>query len=127
MIGNYGDISTIVTGPYHGYGDVFTDLLKEYAPVIRGVTEQIVDPRRQVAVLSAKLQTAITEGRPLSVINELRGKLAAAQAAVAEEKEFEQSRRDISNLGKIAIVTGIFVGLSLITLILVRTFRRAKS
>ena len=127
MIGNYGDISTIVTGPYHGYGDVVTDLLKEYAPIIRGVTEQIVDPRRQVAVLSAKLQTAITEGRPLSVINELRGKLAAAQAAVAEEKEFEQSRRDISNLGKIAIVTGIFVGLSLITLILVRTFRSPKS
>jgi len=110
MIGNYGDISTIVTGPYHGYGDPFTDLLKEYAPVIRGVTEQIVDPRRQVAVLSAKLQDAINKGKPESVINELRGKLAAAQAAVAEEKEFEQSRRDISNLGKIAIVTGIEEG-----------------
>jgi len=124
MIGNYGDISTIVTGPYHGYGDPFTDLLKEYAPVIRGVTDQIVDPRRQVAVLSAKLQDAINKGKSQATIDELRGKLAAAQAAVAEEKEFEQSRRDISNLAKIGIVTGIGVGISLIALILVRTFRR---
>ena len=69
MIGSYGD-STIITGPYHGYGDVVTDLLKEYAPVIRGVTDQLVDPRRQVAVLSAKLQTAIAQGKPQSVILE---------------------------------------------------------
>ena len=124
MIGNYGDISTIVTGPYHGYGNPVTDLLKEYAPVIRGVTEQIVDPRRQVAVLSAKLQDAINKGKSQATIDELRGKLAAAQAAVAEEEEFEQSRRDISNLAKIGIVTGIGVGISLIALILVRTFRR---
>lgn len=125
MIGNYGD-TTIITGPYHGYGDAVTDLLKEYAPVIRGVTEQIVDPRRQVAVLSAKLQTAIAQGKPQSVILELQGKLAAAQAAVAEEKEFEKSRRDISNLAKVGIVTGIGVGISIIALLLVRAFRSKK-
>ena len=125
MIGSYGD-TTIITGPYHGYGDTVTDLLKEYAPVIRGVTDQLVDPRRQVAVLSAKLQTAIAQGKPQSVILALQAKLSAAQGAVREEEEFQKSRRDISNLAKIGIVTGIGVGISLITLLLVRTFRGAK-
>ena len=126
MIGNYGDPTTIITGPYHGYGDPVTELLKEYAPTIRAVTEQITDPRRQVATLTAKLNKAIQQGKPQSVIDELRGKLAAAQQAVREEQEFEQSRRDVSNLTKIAIVTGIGIGISLIALILVRAFRGKK-
>lgn len=125
MIGSYGD-STIITGPYHGYGDVVTDLLKEYAPVIRGVTDQLIDPRRQVGVLSAKLQTAIAQGRPQSVILELQAKLSAAQHAVREEEEFDRSRRAISNLAKIGIVTGIGVGLSLILLLLRRAYRSNK-
>lgn len=127
MIGQWGD-STIITGPYHGYsGDGVVHTLQQYFPVIRGITEQIIDPRRQVAVLEAKLRKALSQGKPTYVIDELQGKLGAARQAVAEEEEFEKSRRDISNLAKVGIVTGILVGVSLIVLILRRAFKGGKA
>lgn len=100
------------------------DVLSQYAPVVRSVTDQLVDPRRQVASLEAQLQDAILKGKPQSKILELQGKLEAARIAVQEEEEFEQSRRDISNLSKVGIAVGIGIGVSLIVLILVRAFRR---
>ena len=127
--------TVIVSGPYSGWGDPqrgwgstlgapkVLDILDQYAPIFRDVAGEFSDPGRQVASLRQRLATAISKGKPAAVVLELQEKLRDAEADLAKEQEYDDSKRELNTLSKIAVVTGIGIGASVIFFVLMRALK----
>ena len=126
--------TVIVSGPYSGWGNPsrgwghygktkILDVLDEYGPIFRQLTGEFTDPGRQVVSLRARLADAIAKGKPQGTILELEGKLRDAEADLRKEQDYDSSQRELTTLSKVAIVTGIGVGASLIFFILMKALR----
>lgn len=63
--------------------------LRDYAPAITAVTDQVLDPRRQVEVLRADLANAKARGASAAKIRKIEAKLRAAEQRLALKQESE--------------------------------------
>lgn len=90
------------------------DWLTPLSTIAAGVYAESQDPVRQVAILTAQLQNAYARGAPLSEITLLKAKLTAAQAALAAAQATDTSRWEWTNLGKLASVVTIVLGVVVI-------------
>jgi acid phosphatase family membrane protein YuiD len=73
--------------------------------------------------LRQRLSTAISKGKSAAVILELQEKLRDAEADLAKEQEYDDSKRELNTLSKIAVVTGIGIGASVIFFVLMRALK----
>ena len=92
------------------YGEGGSDLLATFAPLIPGVSqilEKVADPVRDVQLLETKLASAKRRGASLSEIEEIEGKLKAAQRRMDLTIAREKSSSQWSNIGKVASIAGI--------------------
>lgn len=104
----------------------FTSLLQTYAPAITTITNQVLDPRRQVEVLRAELANARARGAPASKIRKIEARLRAAEAKVADQQAQTQDvatwRKGVTR--NLWIATGI--GVAAIVSIGVGTYVTAR-
>lgn len=119
MVG-YNGTSLIVSGPF---GATWQDTLNKVLPIFEDVSKQFTDPSKRVAVLTAQLDKAIYEGANPYKIQELQGRLAAAEKDLASHEELEQSKREISTLTKVGILAGIGLVASMIFFVIVKALK----
>jgi len=67
-------------------------------------------PYKRYELAKADLQSAIANGRSLSVILDKQAKLAAAQRSVQEYENTQASRWEWAVLGKTALAVGVGIG-----------------
>jgi hypothetical protein len=119
MVG-YNGTSLIVSGPF---GAAWQDTLNKVLPIFEDVSKQFTDPSKRVAVLTAQLDKAVFEGASPYKIQELQGRLTAAEKDLASHEELEQSKREISTLTKIGFVVGIGLLGSIIFFVLTKALK----
>lgn len=113
-------------GQYGSFGESSTvDTLLQAVPGVSALLEKVADPVREVQNLQVKLSQAKARGASLQEIQEIEGKLIAAQRRVDLQLSRERSSAQWSNLGKIAAVGGILLVGSLIVFVGVKTVRTA--
>lgn len=136
--------SYVVSGPWRGWGQGWGqtaaaeapptepegEAMSQWAtalsslPIISTIVERVTDPRRRAGILRAQLADAIRRGRPLTTIEKLRAQLAAAEAQVQAQEEYEQQKREAWALAKVGQATLVGIGMAVIFFILMRTVRR---
>ena len=98
--------------------DSTEQMIKDYAPVVQAVSEQLLDPTQQAEVLRAKIKNTkqmmrgvptILQGPLQMRLRNLQARLKAAERRQALQRESESARRTWRTLGQIGIVSGIIV------------------
>jgi hypothetical protein len=90
------------------------------------VLDATTDPYRQVELLRAELRNAKLRGKSSTKVAKIEAKLRAAEARLARFQQDRASTQEWSSLGKLAIVTGVGFGVSLILLSLAAALRQVR-
>ncbi len=81
--------------------------LTQLVPGVSQILEKVADPVRDVQLIESQLAAAKRRGASLAEIQEIEGKLQAAQRRMELTLAREKSSAQWSNIGKIASIAGI--------------------
>ena len=102
--------------------DSTEQMIKDYAPVVQAVSEQLLDPTQQAEVLKAKIKNtkqmmrgvpAVLQGPLQMRLRNLQARLKAAERRQTLQRESESARRSWRTLGQIGLVSGVLVAVAI--------------